>query len=159
MTAHSAPAEEVRNAASRTPLSSPFILLPCAGAGRASFPQCSPPALSPAPTRLPELAASYPETWKLNKTPPNLRKRQNTDYLSCTGAANIGDAGSKAAPRKDEDVVPEAAVRPSQENTDFHTGRGGAGNEHIAKKTDKADQPRQSLADKLKSKIVSVFKK
>ncbi|KAK3341104.1 hypothetical protein B0T25DRAFT_573512 [Lasiosphaeria hispida] len=79
------------------------------------------------------------------------------------GAANIGDAGKKGVVRADKDVVPEAAVRPSSDNTDYHTGRGGAGNAHVV------DPPKDkvlngvagptSLADKLKSKIFSVFKK
>ncbi|KAF7554670.1 hypothetical protein G7046_g6746 [Stylonectria norvegica] len=45
------------------------------------------------------------------------------------GAGNIGDQDSKPSlERKDEVVIPEAAVRPSQDGRDFHTGRGGAGN-------------------------------
>ena len=54
-------------------------------------------------------------------------------------------------------MVPEAATRPSQEG-DFHTGRGGAGNEHHVKKAavDK-EHPPKSLADKLKSKILGAF--
>ncbi|KAK1755073.1 hypothetical protein QBC47DRAFT_382675 [Echria macrotheca] len=79
------------------------------------------------------------------------------------GAANIGDPGTKAVNRADKDSVPEAAVRPSSENTDYHTGRGGAGNAHIVpggaeKKVDSAGGP-ISLADKLKSKIFGRFGK
>jgi hypothetical protein len=74
------------------------------------------------------------------------------------GAANIADKGTGPAPRKDADVVPPVATRPSQENADFHTGRGGAGNEHIAPEK-AAKGPHQSLADKLKTKILGVFKK
>lgn len=79
-----------------------------------------------------------------------------------TGAANIGDAGlKKQAVRADRDLVPEAAVRASKEDTDYHTGRGGAGNEHIAKKPsqDKAGGAPVGLADKLKRKFLGVFKK
>jgi hypothetical protein len=84
------------------------------------------------------------------------------DNTPNTGAANIGDAGRPTTPRKDQEAVPEAAVRPSQENTDYHTGRGGAGNEHFAagheKKAGTSHGP-ISVADKLKSKILGVFKK
>jgi hypothetical protein len=61
--------------------------------------------------------------------------------------------------------VPEAAVRPSTDNTDYHTGRGGAGNEHIAKKpaADKAGEGGPvapvGLADRLKRKIFGAFGK
>jgi len=70
------------------------------------------------------------------------------------GAANIGDAGTKGV-RTDKEVVPEAAMRPSQEGN-FHTGRGGAGNEHHEK--DVGGAPK-GLADRLKHKIMGVFKK
>ncbi|KAK4157835.1 hypothetical protein C8A00DRAFT_39844 [Chaetomidium leptoderma] len=79
------------------------------------------------------------------------------------GAANIGDAGVKQAIRADKDVIPEAAIRlSSQDNADYHTGRGGAGNEHVAKKPqDKAagEGTPVGLADKLKRKILAVFDK
>ncbi|KAL2020741.1 hypothetical protein VTK56DRAFT_8041 [Thermocarpiscus australiensis] len=82
------------------------------------------------------------------------------------GAANIGDAGVKQTTgRKDRDLVPEAAVRPSQENTGYHTGRGGAGNEYIApgsshgKKGAGGEKVPVGLADRLKRKILGVFKK
>ncbi|KAH6650269.1 hypothetical protein F5144DRAFT_555773 [Chaetomium tenue] len=82
------------------------------------------------------------------------------------GAANIGDAGVKQVTRLDQDLVPEAAVRPSHENTDYHTGRGGAGNEHLAKKPeDKATAAGEGpaapvgLADKLKRKVLGLFGK
>lgn len=61
--------------------------------------------------------------------------------------------------------MPEEAIRPSSENQDYHVGRGGAGNEHHApeeKKPDKAPgttAAHTGLADKLKAKIVGVFKK
>ncbi|KLU93138.1 hypothetical protein MAPG_12076 [Magnaporthiopsis poae ATCC 64411] len=76
------------------------------------------------------------------------------------GAANIGDVGTKPAPtRADKENVPEAAMRPSIEG-DFHVGRGGAGNEHVAeKKTGPADDHPKGLADKLKDKLLGVFKK
>ena len=79
------------------------------------------------------------------------------------GAANIGDAGKKSTVRADKDVIPEAAVRPSSENTDYHVGRGGAGNAHIVpsaeKKATNPDGGPISLADKLKSKIFGRFGK
>ncbi|KJZ76599.1 hypothetical protein HIM_03935 [Hirsutella minnesotensis 3608] len=52
------------------------------------------------------------------------------------GAGNITDAGTTPTPqRKEYDLVPAAATRPSHDGRgdqeqDFHTGRGGAGNEH-----------------------------
>jgi hypothetical protein len=74
------------------------------------------------------------------------------------GAANIGDPGKKSVIRADKDVVPEAAVRPSSDNTDFHVGRGGAGNAHIVgEKKVSADGGPVSLADKLKAKIFGRF--
>lgn len=60
-------------------------------------------------------------------------------------------------------MVPDAAVRPSSENTDFHTGRGGAGNEHLAPGSehatgaaDGAVSPK-GLADKMKHKMFGIF--
>lgn len=94
------------------------------------------------------------------------------------GAGNIGDKGHPTTERKDRDIIPEAAIRQSLENADYHTGRGGAGNEHLAnghphnngqkhkengaglkeeKKTDTSAAP-TSLADKLKEKLLSAFK-
>ena len=78
------------------------------------------------------------------------------------GAANIADKGVKQVVRADKDLVPEAAVRVStNENADYHTGRGGAGNEHIAKKPEGAATTTTpvGLADRLKRKILGVFKK
>jgi len=81
------------------------------------------------------------------------------------GAANIGDPGRISTSRKDHDIVPEVALRPSSENTDYHTGRGGAGNEHLAPgkepDTPVADRPAspKGLADKLKHKLFSSFGK
>lgn len=92
-----------------------------------------------------------------------------------TGAANIGDQGRKSTVRRDGDLVPDSATRPSQDNSDYHVGRGGAGNERVAaaaaaaaaanvnghggeKVAEVGDTP-VGLADKLKEKIVHVFKK
>ncbi|KAL2132847.1 hypothetical protein VTI74DRAFT_3221 [Chaetomium olivicolor] len=90
------------------------------------------------------------------------------------GAANIGDAGVKQVARADKDLVPEAAVRPSSDNTDYHTGRGGAGNANVAstkKEAAAASKDKDTttaktgveapvgLADKLKRKILGVFGK
>lgn len=80
------------------------------------------------------------------------------------GAANIGDPGSKPKARADKDLVPEAAVRPSSENADYHVGRGGAGNEHLApgrshdELANGATNPK-GLADKLKGRLFGLFKK
>jgi len=80
------------------------------------------------------------------------------DNFIFLGAANIGDAGDRPATRTDVDVIPEAAIRPSQD-TDFHTGRGGAGNAQINSKKeepaghDSAEPQYISLADKLKQKL------
>ncbi|KAM3532030.1 hypothetical protein NHJ13051_000406 [Beauveria bassiana] len=46
------------------------------------------------------------------------------------GAGNIADRGHPATERKDRDLIPEAAIRHSTDTSDYHTGRGGAGNEH-----------------------------
>lgn len=58
--------------------------------------------------------------------------------------------------------MPPEAVRPSTENKDYHVGRGGAGNEHLApgheKKAEHKDSP-TGLADKLKAKVTGLFKK
>lgn len=78
--------------------------------------------------------------------------------FSCPGAGNIGDAGVKSPPtgRLDQDAVPDEAYRPSTEG-DFHTGRGGVGNEHAASKgestsTSSGKTP-LSFADKIKFKL------
>lgn len=73
------------------------------------------------------------------------------------GAANIGDAGKTNTTRVDKVLVPEAAMRPSMENSAYHTGRGGAGNEHNAKKPTTTTPV--GLADRLKNKILGAFKK
>lgn len=81
------------------------------------------------------------------------------------GAANISDKNA-VAPRTDKEVVPPEATRPSMENTDYHVGRGGAGNEHHAEGGDKKDaataghkEGPKGLADKLKAKVTGLFKK
>ncbi len=60
----------------------------------------------------------------------------------------------KATARKDEVAIPEVALRPSTDNENFHVGRGGVGNEHIA--APEAQKHPEGLADKLKNKL---FKK
>ncbi|CAG8951298.1 hypothetical protein HYFRA_00008048 [Hymenoscyphus fraxineus] len=70
------------------------------------------------------------------------------------GAANIGSPNQKATVRKDEEAIPEAALRPSTENQDHHVGRGGEGNVHLAEK--QGPKHPEGLADKLKNKL---FKK
>ncbi|KAG0650590.1 hypothetical protein D0Z07_2763 [Hyphodiscus hymeniophilus] len=66
----------------------------------------------------------------------------------------VGSPHVKATERKDEVAIPEVALRPSMENDNFHTGRGGEGNVHIAAPT--APKHPEGLADKLKNKL---FKK
>lgn len=104
-------------------------------------------------------------------------------FFLTLGAGNIGDKGVPATERKDRDIIPEAAVRLSTDTGDYHTGRGGAGNEHTAaghahhgdhghksKETAAAEAgapeaekettgaPPLSVADKLKQKLFSAFK-
>ncbi|KAH6657525.1 hypothetical protein BKA67DRAFT_532732 [Truncatella angustata] len=85
------------------------------------------------------------------------------------GGGNIGDKGIAPTVRQDADIVPEAAVRPL-EDEDVHTGRGGAGNVHIGPEHKKKkvidgaahEEPpasHGSVADKLKHKVLGVFKK
>ncbi|KAH7270330.1 uncharacterized protein BKA55DRAFT_683391 [Fusarium redolens] len=76
------------------------------------------------------------------------------------GAGNIADIGTPSTERKDVDIIPETAVRPSQDGRDYHTGRGGAGNAQTAgseKESEEHEKPVAKtpvgLADKLKSKI------
>ena len=59
----------------------------------------------------------------------------------------------KATNRKDDLVVPEVALRPSMEQENYHVGRGGKGNVHLAHEGPKHPE---GLADKLKNKL---FKK
>lgn len=82
-----------------------------------------------------------------------------------SGAGNISDVGLPSTGRKDQDLVPESVVRPSQEQYDYHTGRGGAGNEHMAIDHEKKAAENQrstgtspvSVADKLKGKLFGSF--
>ena len=69
--------------------------------------------------------------------------------------------GSKSTERKDIDVVPDVAVRRSEESN-RHTGRGGAGNEQFAVPPTKEEPVKEEpakhttpvgLADKLKAKL------
>lgn len=57
-------------------------------------------------------------------------------------------------------MVPDAAVRASVENADYHTGRGGAGNAHVAQahKPDGHAAAPQGLADRMKDKLVGILK-
>ncbi|EKD19318.1 uncharacterized protein L3040_009241 [Drepanopeziza brunnea f. sp. 'multigermtubi'] len=71
------------------------------------------------------------------------------------GAANIGSPGMAATKRKDDMAIPEVALRPSMEDQDFHTGRGGGGNVHKADAFRKPAHP-IGFADRLKNKL---FKK
>jgi len=63
----------------------------------------------------------------------------------------IGSPKIAPVARKDELAIPETALRNSSENENFHTGRGGAGNEHLAE----PEHPKHpiGLADKLKNKL------
>lgn len=73
--------------------------------------------------------------------------------------------------RTDKDVVPEAALRvASMDEGDVHTGRGGAGNVHLGPEHqkqkvmdgaahDESANYHVGLADKLKAKVLGVFKK
>ncbi|KAM3506125.1 hypothetical protein MY11210_007675 [Beauveria gryllotalpidicola] len=104
------------------------------------------------------------------------------------GAGNIADRGQPATERKDRDVIPEAAIRRhSTDTSDYHTGRGGAGNEHHHDDDDDDDDKHKDkgghgdgggtqqgakdsaaaapgaapvgLADKLKQKLFGAFNK
>jgi hypothetical protein len=98
----------------------------------------------------------------------NTRWRPVTNHI--TGAGNIADAGRESFQRNDREVVTPAAMQPAPpEDVDYHTGRGGAGNEHLAHGTTHgkehavrvADGVRspQGLADKLKNKLFGRGKK
>lgn len=92
---------------------------------------------------------------------PGLQARSQTNNISDNvflGAANISDTNA-AAPRTDREVVPDAAVRPSTDNQDHHTGRGGEGNVQRAHKEGEENGAHKGLADKLKAKVMGVFKK
>lgn len=86
-----------------------------------------------------------------------------------TGTGNIGDSGVAPTARTDADLIPDAATREVEED-DVHTGRGGAGNVHLGpehkKKRVLDGEPHAestathgSVADKLKHKVLGVFKK
>ncbi|KAF4587832.1 GTP1/OBG domain-containing protein [Ophiocordyceps camponoti-floridani] len=85
------------------------------------------------------------------------------------GAGNISDVGTVAGQRRDQDRVPDEALRLSQDKVDFHTGRGGAGNEHSSLDSERRPMVRSgqqqrgeaaiSLADKLKDKLFSAFRR
>ncbi|KAL6878676.1 hypothetical protein J3F83DRAFT_723497 [Trichoderma novae-zelandiae] len=78
------------------------------------------------------------------------------------GAGNIVDVGTASTHRNDTDFVPEVAVRASEDAQGYHTGRGGAGNEHRVDEPATNAKPRPvapvGLADKLKSKLFGAFK-
>lgn len=92
----------------------------------------------------------------------------NVTFLTI-GEGNIGDRNVAPTARKDEDLVPDVATRPA-EDEDVHTGRGGAGNIHLGPEHKKkrvidgiqhpeAASSHESVADKLKHKVLGVFKK
>ncbi|KAH0544189.1 hypothetical protein FGG08_001634 [Glutinoglossum americanum] len=66
------------------------------------------------------------------------------------GAANIAGSPHAKAARRSDEIIPEAALRPSQD--EYHVGRGGGGNVHHAG-GDKKDFAHDGLADKLKRKL------
>ena len=81
------------------------------------------------------------------------RFRSLPSNMVLTRSPTVGSPHVKAAERKDGVAIPEVALRPSMENENFHTGRGGTGNVHIA---EGAPKHPVGLADKLKNKL---FKK
>lgn len=89
-------------------------------------------------------------------------KRLLKKGFAIAGAGNISDVGTAATQRKDADAIPEEAFRPSQDTQGFHTGRGGVGNEHRIKDEHAEAKPHPvapvGLADKLKNKLLGVFK-
>lgn len=112
------------------------------------------------------LSASSRNARTADKKKKDLTKSNLSFANDLKGAANIVDHDA-AGPRTDKEVVPDAAMRPSTEDQDHHVGRGGAGNEHLApghehkhdgKKKETGSSP-TGLADKLKAKIMGVFKK
>ena len=86
--------------------------------------------------------------------------------IRTSGAGNITDVGTKTTPRNDVDLIPDSAVRPSQD-AEIHTGRGGAGNVNLndaiedqkALESYKEEDAPVGLADKLKDKLFGAFKK
>lgn len=115
-----------------------------------------------------------------SRASPPLKSKADAEYphrpltaclWNCTGAANIVEKNADA-PRSDKEHVPQEAIRPSMDDQDHHVGRGGAGNEHHAPghehhhhkdKTPEegglAKDGPKGLADKLKAKVMGVFKK
>ena len=98
-----------------------------------------------------------------------LHKTQDGDVsqltMSASGAGNISDVGKPTGDRRDEIQIPDEAVRASQDQ-EYHTGRGGAGNEFTAVDHEKkaAAKARQEgapmgIADKLKNKLFGGMKK
>jgi hypothetical protein len=85
----------------------------------------------------------------------------NFDFLLTAlqrgGAGNIGKSPhlgpvDGASPRHSQEYIPENALREQQE--DFHTGRGGAGNVHKEKYGGHTHSPdRKGLGDKIKEKL------
>jgi hypothetical protein len=75
------------------------------------------------------------------------------------GAANIGTPKHAATKAHDDDIVPEAALRPSMEDRETHVGRGGAGNEVHPGEQKVGSEHHDGLADKLKRKIFGGGKK
>jgi hypothetical protein len=91
---------------------------------------------------------------------PSHRNQPANRTCSTIGAGNIGDVGTPTTERKDQDIIPEIAIRPSQDGRDFHTGRGGAGNAQVGTPERKSEEDEKTtakapvgLADKLKSKL------
>ncbi|KAI9760086.1 MAG: hypothetical protein M4579_001919 [Chaenotheca gracillima] len=72
------------------------------------------------------------------------------------GQGNIGTPEIKAADGPKE-VIPEAAIRQSQDNESYHVGRGGEGNIHHPV-NGKNPYEHEGLADKLKRKIFGAKK-
>jgi hypothetical protein len=66
------------------------------------------------------------------------------------GAANVGSPGIKPTMRHDREMIPEVAIRSSQDEA--HVGRGGAGNVHHSDGSTTPPHP-IGLADKLKNKL------
>ena len=81
-----------------------------------------------------------------------LHFESQTNTFQRGGAANIGSPGLPATKRSDNEIIPEHALRHS-EDQDHHVGRGGAGNEeHVHKKPEV--KTHVGLADKLKMKLL-----
>ncbi|KAG8623130.1 hypothetical protein KVT40_008106 [Elsinoe batatas] len=100
---------------------------------------------------------------------------KNPEYSAGRGGAgNIGkspnlrpaDGASSApsAPRLDDDIVPETAVKPQDQGA-YHTGRGGQGNAHHATTsaatgtTAEAPKQKESLLHKVQDKAKGLLHK